>query len=154
VIADPGPASPGTIDGTGPVDGEIETIGSGVAALLFELVAMLERFAESGERGTIDLRSLPMAPSEYALLRETLGQGEVSAELDLGGPSSVHETGFHAAWWVRHCTPDGEVAAEYIEVAAVPEILLADGADARRGAERLRARIAGWNPSADAEVTK
>ncbi len=137
--------------GRQPPPDEAETIGAGFAAILGELVQLLERFSETGERGVIDLHTLPMSPVEYENLRDVLGRGEVAAELDIGGPSSIYETSFHGAWWVQHCTPDGEVAAEYIEVAAVPEMLLADASEARRDAQRLRTRIAHWEPLASNE---
>ena len=121
---------------------EEQTIGGGFVALLAELAHLLERFSDSGKRGAIDLRSLPMAPGEYDRLRELLGRGEVTVTLDLGSPTTIYETDFHGLWWVRHCTPDGETAAEYLEVCAAPDIVLADAADARRDARRLRARIA------------
>lgn len=128
---------------------EEQTIGGGFAALLAELAHLLERFAESGECGAIDLRSLPLAPAEYDRLRELLGRGEVAITLDVGGWTTIYETGFHGLWWVRHDTPDGETAAQYLEVSAVPEIVLVDAADARRDARRLRARIPQRNASLD-----
>lgn len=118
-----------------------QTIGGGFVALISELAHLLEQFSDSGKRGAIDLRSLPMAPGEYERLRSLLDRGEVTVTLDLGGPTTIYETGFHGLWWVQHCTPDGETAAEYLEVSAVPDIVLADAADARRDARRLRARI-------------
>ncbi|HYW76604.1 MAG TPA: hydrogenase expression/formation C-terminal domain-containing protein [Gammaproteobacteria bacterium] len=124
-----------------------QTIGGGFGALLAELAHLLERFADSGERGAVDLRSLPMAAGEYDRLRELLGRGEATVTLDVSGQTTIYETDFHGLWWVRHCTPDGETAAQYLEVSAVPDIVLADAADARRDAERLRARIPQRNAS-------
>lgn len=130
-------------------EAQTQTIGKGFAALLAELAHLLERFADSGECGAIDLRSLPLAPGELDRLRELLGRGEVTATLDVGGQTRIYETDFHGLWWVWHGTPDGETAAQYLEVSAVPEIVLADAADARRDAERLRARIPQRNASLD-----
>ncbi len=121
---------------------ESKTIGGGTVAILSEVAHLLERFAETGERGAIDFHSLPMAPGDYEWLRETLGRGEVSVTLDLGSPSYAYETQFHGAWWVQHCAGDGEVAAEYLEIGAVPHLLLADPIDVRRDVRRLRTRIA------------
>jgi hydrogenase-1 operon protein HyaF len=111
-------------------------------ALLRELEAMLERFVERDERGSIDLRSLPLLPGDYERLRETLGTGEVSALVQAMGATEVHETAIPGIWWVRHFDEAGEVSAELIEVTDVPEILKTHPADVRRGWEALRERLA------------
>lgn len=121
---------------------EPETVGGGLVAILHEIVHLLETLAQTGESSAIDLRSLPMAPGEYEQLRKVLGQGEVAITLDLGSPSYIRETGFHGVWWIQHCTPDEEIASEYIEIAAVPEILSADPHDMGKDAQRLKRQIA------------
>lgn len=120
---------------------EEATIGGGFIAILHEISHLLLRLAETGEGGAIDLHSLPMAPGDYENLREALGEGEVTVTLNLGSPSSIRETAFHGAWWVQHCDTSGEVAAEYIEIAGVPEILVSDPHDVRRDAQTLKTRI-------------
>jgi hydrogenase-1 operon protein HyaF len=134
------PISPVAADAPGGA-AEAQTIGGGVVAILHEVEHLLARLADTGEVGAIDLHSLPMAPSDYESLREALGEGEVAASLGIGSPSHVRETGFPGAWWVQHCDPSGEVAAEYLEIATVPEILAADLHDVRQGTGRLKNRI-------------
>lgn len=111
-------------------------------ALLHELEAMLARFVERGERGSIDLRALPLLPGDYERLHETLGTGEVSALVQAMGATEVHETAVPGIWWVRHFDEAGEAMAESLEVTDVPEILKTHPADVRRGWEALRERLA------------
>lgn len=139
-IDDPRAFLSATLGGGGNVDAD-ETIGAGFGALLQELAQLLDNFAENGERGAIDLHSLPMASDEHDRLKALLGRGEVTATVNLGSPTTVYETTFHGIWWVHYSTPDGDTEAEYLEVAAVPEILFANAIDARRDVSRLRARI-------------
>lgn len=120
---------------------EEQTIGGGVVAILHQIEHLLSRLAETGEGGAIDLHSLPMAPADYESLRTALGEGEVVATLNIGSPSYVRETAFHGAWWVQHCDPSGEVAAEYLEITTVPEMLATDLHDVRCGAHMLKNRI-------------
>ena len=104
--------------------------GAGMAdSLLQEIAERLAAFANAGEASAIDLRSLPMAPSDRDELEERLGHGDVSAMLDVAGRSEVWETGYAGVWWVRHFGAGDAVAAERIEITAVPEILVAHSAD-------------------------
>jgi hydrogenase-1 operon protein HyaF len=117
-------------------DGDAPT-GS-AAAILQEIAGLLERLAEHAESGAVDLRSLPLAPADYRLLREVLAPGEVSATVDALGKSRIEETVYPGVWWVTHHDTGGEVIAEQIEVTLVPEILKSDSAEARNSASRLR----------------
>ncbi len=112
------------------------------AAILQEILAMLERLLRAGEEGAIDLRSLPMAPRELDDLAAALGQGEVNAVFDGGGRSRVRETGVHGVWWVEHRDPDDRIIASFIEITTVPAILITDPADIRRSIGGLRRRLA------------
>lgn len=120
-------------------------------ALLHEIAALLERLIETGEAAAIDLRGLPLAPADYALLEEALGPGEVQVEIQAAGLTSVRETGVGGVWWVKHHNARDEVAGELIEVTHVPEILKTHPADAARGLARLRARLEATTPSAAEE---
>jgi hydrogenase-1 operon protein HyaF len=116
-------------------------LGGGVAAVLSELVGMLERVALGGDAATIDLRSLPMSPQDRIELQQTLGQGEVQATLSAEGVSTLHETGVSGVWWVEHRDRHGELIAELIEVVAIPQILAASRDEMIAGGRALRERL-------------
>ena len=109
-------------------------------ALLWEAIARLKHFAESGEASAIDLGGLPMSPRDRAALDDFLGRGEVSATLEVIGRSEVWETQFAGVWRVRHFGEEG-VATDLIEITSCPKILAADPRDvafaARQMAEAL-----------------
>lgn len=123
-------------------------LGGGVAAVLSELVGMLEKIAVGGEPATIDLRSLPMSPQDRSELQATLGQGEVHATLHADGVSSLQETGISGVWWVEHHDSHGELVAELIEVTSIPAILEASTEDMVASARELRSRLAINHPAA------
>lgn len=116
--------------------------GNGSAkAVLREIEQRLEKLVQQGEESSIDLSGLPLSPEDYDLLEETLGEGEVVAEVHSLGASRIHETGIPGVWWVTHYNDEDEVLAEFIEVAWCPEILLTPEEDAKDGLEALRARL-------------
>ena len=120
----------------------IDAGGDGSArAVLREIETLLTVLAEKGEEGSIDLSSLPLTPEAYDLLEETLGEGEVTAEVSSLGVTRVHETGIPGVWWVTHYNEDDDVMAEFIEVTHCPEILLTPEDDVKDGLEALRARL-------------
>lgn len=107
-----------------------------LVAVLNEIDALLQQLVTHGNNGTIDLRSLPLFPGDYDMLKELLGEGEVSAHLQAMGPSVIQETRIPGVWWVTHFNEDDERIAEYIEVTRLPDILkTTDGdlADAPNG---------------------
>lgn len=118
--------------------------GSGnVQPLLHEVRHALQRLAR-GEQGTvIDLQSLPLAPGEEARIEEALGEGEVSAQLDALGPSSIRETSYPGVWIVTHRNAENEIVARFIEVTRVPEILLAQSEDIEHAYQGLTRRLNG-----------
>jgi hydrogenase-1 operon protein HyaF len=119
----------------------VEAAAGNAHAVLREVAALLARLIETGEGGAIDLHGLPLGPADFDLLRETLGQGEASATIEAGGPSTLVETACAGVWWVTHRNDEGQVVAEHLEVARVPEILSSQAEDMRAGLARLRAQI-------------
>lgn len=117
-------------------------LGSGVAAIAFEIADLLDRLAAAGESGVIDLRSLPMTADDRLRLRDLLGTGEVQATVAADGPSTVRETGISGVWWTEHRNVQGELVAELIEVCRIPEILVLAHEELSPAARRLRERIA------------
>jgi hydrogenase-1 operon protein HyaF len=112
-----------------------------IRALLSEIAAFLEKLVETGETGMIDLNCLPLAPGEYEQLRQTLAQGEVSARIEAIGPSEIIETRYPGVWWVTHYNVEGDIVADMIEIAHIPEILKSQPEDIRTGLELLRALL-------------
>lgn len=119
------------------------TIGGGVTAILIEIAAQLERLADGGEPGAIDLRSLPISPAEREQLLRALGPGEVTITLQGDGESTINETGIQGVWWNEYRDRGGEVIAGFIEIATVPTILPVEPDQLRRGAQQLRADATG-----------
>lgn len=113
-------------------------------ALLQEIATLLERLADAGETGAIDLMSLPLSPADRERLEETLGEGEVAVEIEAAGKSVVRETAIHGVWWITHKNALDNVTAELIEVTPIPEIIKTHPRDILMGLETLRSRI---NPS-------
>lgn len=117
---------------------------TGIAdSLIVEISDRLSRLAQAGEEAAIDLRALPMTAGDRADLESFLGRGEVSARLDVAGVSEVWETRFAGVWWLRHLAGDGRVAAELIEIARIPDLLVANRDDVATAARNLRADLNG-----------
>ncbi|MDH4108609.1 MAG: hydrogenase expression/formation protein [Gammaproteobacteria bacterium] len=110
-------------------------------AILMEIAELLERLVDEGINGAIDLRSLPMSDEDRACLEERLGFGEVSATLDVAGPTEILETAYTGVWWIRHLDGKGRVTAEQIAVTRVPDILISPPEDMRNAAARLIAEM-------------
>ena len=114
-------------------------------ALLQELHQMLYRLWHIGETNIIDIRSLPLMPSDYTQLRELLGSGEVKASISALGPTEIFETQIPAIWWVKHFNSDHAIVSEYIEVTTIPEILKTQPQDLELAYVELGARLASIN---------
>jgi len=117
----------------------LDGVPTGMAqALLHEIAEHLGRLASTGREARIDLRSLPLTEADLRELEELLGRGEVSAELEVIGPSSLRETSYPGVWWVRHFGANGQAAAEEIAITPLPDILRSHEDDIRDAAARLR----------------
>ena len=114
------------------------------AALLNELLTLLEGWVSDGKCASIDLRSLPLNGADYAELHAALGTGAVGARIEAIGATDVHETRYAGVWWVTHYNEAQEVVAELIEVGDVPDILRTPREDGAAALARLR--IARENP--------
>ena len=116
-------------------------------SIMAEVARMLEALADKGESGSIDLRSLPLTDADRDQLKELMGRGEVKAELEISGDSTVWETSYPGAWWIRHHGAGGKVSSEEISICPVPAILSAHPADIEAAANRIKNAIAELNPS-------
>lgn len=114
-----------------------EGLSGNAPAILREAASLLERLADEGESGAIDLSSLPLTPADRLWLRERLGQGEVSIHLAAGGDSDILETAVPGLWWVEHRDEQGRVLSEFIEVTRVPALVAVPADDLESGLEYL-----------------
>ncbi|MGB0514937.1 MAG: hydrogenase expression/formation C-terminal domain-containing protein [Wenzhouxiangellaceae bacterium] len=121
------------------------TIGVGLHALAHEILSHLERLDRRGETAAIDLKSLPMAPSEFSALKNMLGQGEIDLTLDLDGPTRIRETAYPGVWWIRHEAVNGRVLSETLEITRFPEFLSVAPDQIRNAIAQLRERLQGAN---------
>jgi len=120
----------------------LTTSSTGMAwSILSEIAQRLQRLAQSGEPSSIDLRSLPMTQADRDQLQELLGRGEVSARLDIAGPSDIWETAYAGVWWIRHMGAGERIATEEIAVTRIPEIFLSDLNDVNLAAQRLHREL-------------
>jgi hydrogenase-1 operon protein HyaF len=113
-----------------PVSGEVkfniqvsDELTQNVKPLLHEIKHALENLIENGESSIIDLRSIPLAPGEEDRILDTLGKGEVQAQLETLGLSEIIETQYAGVWVVTHFNDDGNVISRFIEVTTMPGIL-------------------------------
>ena len=116
-------------------------------SIMAEVARMLEALADKGKKGSIDLRSLPLTDADREQLEELMGRGEVKAELEVSGDSTVWETSYPGAWWIRHHGAGGKISSEEISICPVPAILSAHPADIEAAANRIKNAIAELNPS-------
>jgi len=127
-------------------------LGGGVAAILSQLVSLLEALAGGNGSALIDLRSLPMSPQDRSELQRVLGQGEVTATVEADGPTRIRETGVSGVWWIEHFDRHKTLIAELIEVALVPQLLASAADEIGPAAQGLRARLAATHlPSSGGE---
>lgn len=119
-----------------------------------EVAERLAVFVETGETAAIDLRGLPMSDADRAELLAWFGEGEIAIALEVAGPSRIHETRFPGVWWVRHFGSDDRIAAERIEIAPIPEIVIADRADIAAASAHLAAEVAADSVQPPGEVAE
>jgi hydrogenase-1 operon protein HyaF len=115
----------------------VENATGNVQPLLHEIRHALSRLANDGEGSVIDLRGIPLAPGEETLIEDTLGVGEVFAELNALGITKIQETAFAGVWMVTHRNLEDEIVARFVEVCRIPEILCAQPDDVRHSADSL-----------------
>lgn len=127
-------------------DINIRVIGTGdadsgpVEALLREIEVLLKHLIATGNGGSIELSSMPLAEHDLEALEEALGEGEVNAEVGEHG-TLVRETGIPGVWWISRHDAEGQPMSEFIEVGYCPDILVSPEPDVKDGLEALRARL-------------
>jgi hydrogenase-1 operon protein HyaF len=119
-----------------PVLGEVkfniqlsDELTQNVKPLLHEIKHGLDTLIETGKTSIIDLRSIPLAPGEEDKILNTLGQGEVLAQMNALGLSEVIETQYAGVWVVTHYNDEGNIISRFIEVTTMPNILCSQTED-------------------------
>jgi len=100
-----------------------------VKPLLHEIKHALDNLIETGQSSIIDLRSIPLAPGEEDKILDTLGRGEVLAQLNALGLSEIIETQYAGVWLVTHYNDENNIISRFIEVTTIPEILCSQTED-------------------------
>jgi len=108
-----------------------------VKPLLHEIKHALDTLIETGKSTMIDLRSIPLAPGEEEKILNTLGQGEVQAQLNALGLSQIIETQYPGVWIVTHYNDEQHVTSRFIEVTTMPEILCSQTEDIMEAYSRI-----------------
>ncbi|MCW8918544.1 MAG: hydrogenase expression/formation protein [Gammaproteobacteria bacterium] len=115
--------------------------GAAGRRLLHELVERLGRLIEADEPSHFDLTAMELGEADHALLRDTLGEGEIMAEVSNFGRVSVMESGYAGIWWVTHLDEEEQVLSEFLEVSYCPEVLIAEMETVADGLNALKARL-------------
>jgi hydrogenase-1 operon protein HyaF len=109
--------------------------------LLHEIHHALKRLLETGETRTIDLRSLPMGSADEAKLLDTLGVGEVEANIQAMGNSVLRETRYPGVWFIEHFNADERLLSRLIDITFIPTLLCSQPEDVRQGLAQLTAYL-------------
>jgi hydrogenase-1 operon protein HyaF len=112
-----------------------------VEPLLHEIAHALERLIGLGQSSIIDLRGVPLAPGEEERILGFLGTGEVRAEFEAGGRSTVNESRFPGVWVVTHHDATGDIMSRLIEITRMPEILCSQAEELRDSRERFALEV-------------
>ena len=119
-----------------------DTLTHNVKPLLHEIKHALDKLIETGKSTIIDLRSIPLAPGEEEKILNTLGQGEVQAQLNALGLSEITETQYTGVWIVTHYNDEQHIISRFIEVTTMPEILCSQTEDVMEAYSRLTLDLA------------
>ncbi|OUD13887.1 hydrogenase expression/formation C-terminal domain-containing protein [Thioflexithrix psekupsensis] len=109
--------------------------------LLHEISHALARLLRENEPTVLDLRSLPLSPADDEQLRQHLGVGEITVQLDSLGKSEIWETQFPAVWWIEHFNDHNELMGRYLEINWIPAIIQAPPEDVEEGLMRLQEKL-------------
>lgn len=108
-----------------------------VKPLLNEVRHALNNLIENNETTVIDLRSIPLAPGEEEKILNTLGCGEVHAQLNTLGSSEIIETQYAGVWIVTHYNDEEHIVSRFIEITTMPDILRSQAEDILDSYSRL-----------------
>ena len=118
-----------------------EVVTGNVMPILHQVRHALHDLLETGKAEVIDLRSIPMGPGEEDRLAEALGKGEVEVRMSALGPSEIIETRYPGVWLVTHFNNDNEIIGKFIEICAIPDLVMAQDEDIRAGLVQLNEQL-------------
>ncbi len=116
--------------------------------LLFELEDRCNRFEKSGTAYSINLTLLPMSQDELEFLDVRLGRGPVDVLSRAYGKCEVINTLVPNLWWVRYYNSMGTLILNSLEIADVPDVVVAAPEDLADSGERLSEILAPYWPDA------
>lgn len=117
--------------------------GGNAVAVLQELAELLDNLIRTDASAIINLGEIPLSDNDLQLLEETLGEGEIHAEVQALGLIEVRETGIPGVWWISHFDERERVTGEFLEVSYCPEILISPQEEVKAGLSSLRAHLFG-----------
>jgi len=116
-----------------------------VRALLTEISSMLAALINDDKIDSIDIHSLPLLPGEHEAIQSILGQGEINANFNSLGSTTIYETALAGVWWVTHNNENDDCIAETIEITTIPAILESQLADIEVACEALQEQLNDWD---------
>ena len=116
-----------------------------VRALLTEISSMLAALINDDKIDSIDIHSLPLLPGEHEAIQSILGQGEINANFNSLGSTTIYETALAGVWWVTHNNENEDCIAETIEITTIPAILESQLADIEVACEALQEQLNDWD---------
>jgi len=116
-----------------------------VRALLTEISSMLAALINDDMIDSIDIHSLPLLPGEHEAIQTILGQGEINANFNSLGTTTIYETALAGVWWVTHNNENDDCIAETIEVTTIPAILESQLIDIEVAHQALQEQLNDWN---------
>ena len=120
---------------------QIDNTTIGILPLLHEVQHALTKLLNDQEETLIDLRNLPLSAQEKQSLLDTLGKGEITAELNALGRSLVWETNFAGVWVVEHYNTEEVLLSQTLEITQIPTILKSPMEDIQSGLQRLEEQL-------------
>ncbi len=116
-----------------------DSVTGSARAVLREIGTLLKTLLLAGAGGSIDIHGLPLSPADRRWLLLQLGRGEIDIVLNIGGRSTIRETGCPGVWWITHCDEHEQTVGEFIEIARVPGLIPAHPTDMQAGLDQLEA---------------
>ena len=113
-----------------------------VRAILFEIHEALQRFIDKGERWSIFINKMSLAPEERQEIRDFLGQGSIKINLiNSAEPAEWIESNVSGVRYGVFYDQTNHPVLETIEIGAFPEIPSAQMEDVKASSAILKQRL-------------
>lgn len=117
-------------------------LSSAVKAVVVEIKEALIRFQATGENWTLFIDKMGLALEERQALQGYLGQGGIRIMLeDSAEPAEWQESGVSGVWYGVFYNKTREPILETIEIAAFPQVAMAQPEDVQQGIEKIQKSI-------------